>query len=306
VSTLKEDLSELSSALPAIPDEVAGLEQHTQELADAASALFQWVDQERQEVATLLTAARDTMASFTHQIEALEKRLEDSVAATEKEWSDGHAHLTDGEHALETAGHQLDPARADLFRTLAEAGTKVDQASADGEATTKHLVTAAQDGHDRIVAASGEVAHQQGELYELLEATKTSLNEARHSFLARVEQFVTHAVHEIDSLFDHLRDRLSEYVDLAGHQSGKVFIPYEAIIRDKLAPSLHEIGGRAGLAAETARIALETLAAGARSQEEALARARDTLENALEQVDATAAPLHDAVKQIHETLLEMR
>lgn len=305
MTTLEEDLAELSDVLPRVPDELTGLGQSARDLAGAASAMLAEVAAAHQEISGLLTHVRNMLPGLTVLVEAHDKRLEFSLTGAEKAWADGHGQLVDGEHALETAGQQVDAARTDLIRALFEAATEVDQASADGEAAIDRIESTARAGHDRIQAAAGAVTDQVGVLRALLERTKESLHEASQDLMDDVKVFCENADQESRNVLNHLMDRQEQY---SGHLEdvGKEVASGTEGHRLVLARRLDAVSALVGLSGAKLRLELDALAAGARSQQDAVAKARGGLNETVGGLREAAAPLPGAIQEIHEAVLRMR
>ena len=209
--TLKEDLTELSDVVPRVPEDVNGLRQSAQHLADEAATLLGEAGAARQDVANLLTHVRNTLPGYTVQVETLDKRLEDVLAAAEKSWTEASGHIDDGEKTLQTAAEHVDAARNDLLRALFEAGTNVDQASSDGETAIDHVETIANEGADRIKAAATELTEQVATMETHLTQVHESLTESCSVFVERVTAFVNAITFDAGFLFDRLKAMGGEY-----------------------------------------------------------------------------------------------
>ena len=305
MSTLEEDLAELSDVLPRLPDELTSLGQSAHHLAGAASTLLAEVATARQETAGLLAHLRNMLPGLTVLVEAHGKGLESSLAGAETAWADGHGQLVDGEHTLAAAEQQVDTARTDLMRALFEAATEVDQASADGEAAIDRIESTARDGHDRIQAAAGAVTDQVGALRALLERTKESLREASQDLMDRVKLFRENAEFDTRVLFDHLMLRQEQYSDHLEDVDRELVSGTEAVSL-ALARRLDAVGTLVRLNGAKLRLELDALAAGALAQRDAVAKARGGLNETLGGLRESAAPMPGAIQEIRAAVLRMR
>src|SRR5829696_4017698 len=122
MSTLKDDLAELSDVLPKLPVEVTAVVEAAQELDASAQTLLGAVGSGRQEMQTLLSHVQSALPDFQVQLELMEKRLETAVAAVEKAWNEADDKIEESEKALEAKGEELNTERTELMAVLFEAG----------------------------------------------------------------------------------------------------------------------------------------------------------------------------------------
>jgi chromosome segregation ATPase len=306
MSTLEQDLAELSDALPLLPAEVTALGGSAGTLEAAAETLLSEVGAGRQELESLLTHVRNALPGFTVQVEAIDKRLETTLEAVEKAWSEADDQLEEGEKALAARGEEVDTERAELLKVLFEAGTKVDQASADGDAAVDRLESAARDAQARVKTAADTVTTRVAALGTMLEQTTTAMADAAQVFMERITLFVDNANFDTDVLLDHLAHRLGQYTGNVEALGKEVETRVDAILNAGSARTYDNIREPLLTAGEEVRIAVERLAATASTQQESLAKGLDAHDAALTDVKQAAEPLPAGVEQIHNTVLSIR
>ena len=306
MSTLEQDLAELSDVLPLLPAEVTALGESAGTLEAAAETLLADVGAGRQELESLLTGVRNALPGFTVQVEVIDKRVETTLEAVEKAWSDADDLLEEGEKALATRGEEVDTERAELLKVLFEAGTKVDQASAEGEAAIDRLESAARDAHTRVKTAADAVTARVAALGTMLEQTTQAMADATEVYLERVTLFVDNANFDTGVLLDHLEHRLGQYTGHLEELGKEVDTRVSAILTDGSKRTYDNVREPLLTAGEELRIAVERLAATASTQREALAKGLDAHDAALADVKHVAEPLPAGVQQIHTTVLSIR
>jgi uncharacterized phage infection (PIP) family protein YhgE len=306
VEAMKAEFGELSDVVPLLPDEVNEMRQSAQHLADAAATLHNETDAARQDVANLLAHVRNTLPGFTVQADGLEKRLEASLDAAEKAWTEGSGHIEDGETAVKTAAEAVDGARQELMRALFDAGTRVDQASADGEAAIDHLEAVATDGAARVKAAALELSDQVDTLEIRLEHVRESVTESCELLQQRMKQFVDSVSFDIGVLLDRLgagKDgytaHVTEVANAVESAVGEALNTLGKRVRESVAAPL-------GLATENARIEIERLAAAASTQKEAVVKALHEHTETMSELKQAAEPMGRGIDEIHEAVVRMR
>jgi ABC-type transporter Mla subunit MlaD len=304
--TLKEDLTELSDVVPRVPEDVNELRQSANTLANEAAELLGETAAARQDVASLLAHVRNTLPGYTVQVETLDKRLEDALAAADKSWAEGGGHIDDGEKTLQTAAEHADSARSDLMGALFEAGTKVDQASSDGERAIEHLETTANEGADRIKAAATALTSQVATLETHLEQVHESLRDACELYLERVKQFVDSVHFDAGVLFDRLKAREEQYATHLQEVGGELESGTEAVMTALAKRVTAAVTEPLGLAGENLRIDVERLAVAAASQQTALVKSLEGHNTALGDLKEAAEPMARGVGEIHEAVVRMR
>jgi chromosome segregation ATPase len=305
MTTLEDDLAELSEALPHLPDEVNGLGQAAHDLEAAAHTLRDNVAQSRQEVTSLLNHVRNTVPGFTVLVEGLEQRLGAALDGVDKAWTEDHGHLDEGEHALGAAAGQVDSARTELMTALHDAATKVDQASAEGDAATDRVEAAARDGREKIHAAAAAVTDQAGQLRAALEKSKSAFEEAGVALLDRFKIFKDNAEFDTGVLIDHVLHRQGQYTSHLEEVEKQFGSQTDALMMTLGARISDQVSQPVGLASENFRIEVERLAADAATRKEAVVKARETLNHSVADLKQAAAPLPAAMEEIHQASLQV-
>jgi len=306
VDQLKEDFTELSNVVPLVPDQVNTLRESAQRLADEAASLHGETEAARQDVAATLAHVRNTLPGFTVQVEALDKRLEGALAGVDAAWTEGSGHVDDGEAALKTAAEGADSARTDLMRALFEAGTTVDQATAEGDALIGKLEAAANDGADRIKTAVDGLAQQLNTLETHLEHTAKGLSESCDVFLERVQQFVDSVLFDTGYLIDHLIARAGQYTAHLTEVAGPVESGTETAVTGIGTRVTEAVKDPLTLAAENLRIEVERLAAAATSQQEAVVKELAAHNEALAELKEAVVPMERGIGEIREAVVRLR
>lgn len=306
VEAMKAEFGELSDLVPLLPDEVNEMRQSAQHLADAAATLQNETGAARQDVANLLAHVRNTLPGFTVQADTLEKRLQASLDGAGKAWTEGSGHIEDGEAAVKTAAEAVDTARQDLMRELFDAGTRVDQASSDGEAVIDHLETVATEGTARIKAAALELSDQVDTLEIHLEHVRESVTESCDLLQQHMKQLVDSVNFDIGVLLDRVTTSKDGYTSHVTEVATAVESAAEAALTALGQRVREHVTATLGLAAENARIEIERMAAAATSQQEALVKALHEHAEALGELKQAAEPMARGVDEIHQAVARMR
>jgi hypothetical protein len=306
MSTLKEDLTELSDVLPLLPAEVTALNQSALELVAASATLLAEVRAGREDLESLLAHVRDALPGFTSEVEILDQRLEGALDGMEKAWTEADDHLEEGEKALAAGGEQVNTEHADLLKALAEAGTKIDQASADGEAVIDRVEAAARDGQARIKTAADAVSAKAAALNAVLGSTTEAMTEASQAFQDRVSRFVENARVETDATLDHFEDGWKQYTQHLEVVAKEVEPRADAIVMEAGRRTADNVRQPLVAAAEAFRIALERLVKEAADQQEAVARARGEQRGALDRVVEALDPILTGIQQIDDAARHIR
>jgi hypothetical protein len=303
---LKEDLNELSSMLPLVPEEVNQMRQSAHHLSEAAAHLLAEAASARQAADGLLPQAQATLAAFSTLADGLEKRLTAAVERAEAAWAQGSNYVEQAEDLVQAAGEDVNAARAELMQALFDGGTTVDQASADGEAAIDAIEAAASDGAGRIEAALAALTGQLGDLEEAMERTRDTLTHSCEVFVERIKPQLVNSVHfDAGAFFDEMTARQDKYTAHLTELGQQVQSGAEAVVADFQA-KLEAITSPLRLAAENLRIELESLGATAATQRESVAKALDGHDQAMEELLEAKEPLPRGIAQIHEAVLRLR
>jgi hypothetical protein len=239
-------------------------------------------------------------------MELLEKRLETAMAGVEKAWSEADDHLEEGEKEVQTRGEELNTERTELLKALFEAGTRVDQATAEGEAAVNRVEAAAQDAATRIKTAADAVTDKVASLKALLEKTTQSLEDSGEAFLERMTRFVDNGKFDTDVLLDHLSHRLGQYTAHLEDVAKDVESKADAVVLAAGQRTTDTIQKPLVGAAEDFRVAAEALAATASSEQATLVKAVAAHDEALGDVKEAVAPMKTGIQEIHEAVVRMR
>jgi hypothetical protein len=303
---LKEDLNELSTMLPLLPEEVNQMRQSAHHLSEAATHLLAEAGASRQAADALLPQAQTTLAGFTTLADSLEKRIEAAAERAEAAWTQGSNYVEQGEDLVQAAAEDVDAARTELMQALFDGGTAVDQASANGETAIDAVEAAANDGATRIAAAVAAVTGELSELQETVERTRDTLTHSCELFVERIKpQFVNSAHHQAGYLFDRLAARQDQYTAHLTQLAQQVQSGVEGVVTE-LQTKLEAITSPLRLAAEDLRIELESLGATAATQREAVAKALDSHDQAVDELVEAKEPLPRGIEQIHDAVLRLR
>lgn len=303
---LKEDLNELSTMLPLLPEEVNQMRQSAHHLSEAATHLLAEAGAARQAADGLLPQAQATLAGFTTLTDALEKRLTAAVERAEAAWTQGSNYVEQAEDLVQAAAEDVNAARTELMQALFDGGTTVDQASADGEAAIDAIEAAASDGATRIEAAVSTLTGQLSDLQEAMERTRDTFTQSCEVFVEQVKPKLVNSVHfDAGAFFDEMAARQDRYTAHLTELAQQVQSGVEAVVTD-FQSRLEAITSPLRLAAENLRIELESLGATAATQREAVAKALDGHDQAVEELTEAKEPLPRGIQQIHDAVLRLR
>lgn len=306
MSDLKEDLAELSDVLPKLPAEVTAAVEAAQELDAAAQTLLDAVGHGRQEMQGLLAHVQNALPDFTVQVEMMEKRLETALEVAEKAWNEADDAIEESEKALEAKGEELSTERTELLAVLFEAGTRVDQASADGDAAVDRLEAAAKDGQARVKAAADALTAKAAALGAQIKETTEAIEEAGQVFLDRVTTFVDNGRFDTDVLLDHLEHRMKQYTAHLESVTKEVESRGDAIVLAASKRTTENVRQPLIEEGEKFRTALEAMASNASEHQDTLVKVLAGHEEALEEVKQAAAPVPNGIMEIHEAVVRMR
>lgn len=158
--TLQEDLEELQSTLPGLVVEagrrLGELEEAKQALETALSFLQSVELGLRSRVGLTEKAAEQLLG----QVDALQAALESAMTALAGSWAACDQHLAASSQSLLAAADGVPTALEALHSALTAGGERIDEASADGEATVELLESESGAARDAVSsAAAGIVAH---------------------------------------------------------------------------------------------------------------------------------------------------
>lgn len=298
---MKEDLSTLSDTVPLVTKSVTQAVEAAEALEQAAEALLQDVDEARQEVASHLNKVRDALPTLVVQIEIDTGRIGTAGDDASKAWDETHDAWGTAQDRLEKEAEEVLAARLELQGHLTEAGTKVDQSQAEGEAAVDALETEAQEAETKLAAAAQAVGEEVNELKQFMDIARSSLKDACATLAQRLLSLGEELEREAEQIIEDLKtkkeaqlDETKEQLgDLSGEARSEVEITGDRAQRTAVTP-VTEAGDDLG-------VELERLSANTEKGEETLRREGLELAQALSQVETEAGRLPEGIRQIDET-----
>jgi predicted nucleic acid-binding Zn-ribbon protein len=298
--SLKEDLQTLSDAIPLLGKNMPEVLHGAEALETAAQELQTDVDAARAEVAAQLTMLHDALPGLAVHVEADEKRLAEAGTAVTDAWQKAAQEL---ERDGEQVANQVDDVMGEvhgLREVLAEAGTRIDQSQAVGEAALARLQHDAQEAGQRLHAALQAMQTEVGNFHSFTDTARQQLTAAAGALLSRLMTISSDAQSGAQEAMETFKAKGGAHKEAA---HGVVSAISQQIM-DKVdgvgGQIEHDVTTPVGEEAEGLRNELERLGAGAGKHEEALAKHGQVLETALEQAKGEVGPVRAGIGQIQE------
>jgi len=298
MSTLEDDLRELSDLLPGIPGEATAASQSAAALVAAAAPL-------QHEVEGLGGAAHDAVRVTSQLGQAFAKHANELAQALRADVAEATGSWTTARHAIEEAADKtfiaaiaLSEPKAALLHTMDAHGHAIEGAIAQGDAVRTRL------DHATIAAKNGTHEHvltlrQESTAYHDMLKAVPRLNDAADEIQARARELHDEIAEAATALHESLTQKAKELEDA---------------LRQSLATFTAELEGQRTLVRDTvqddvakpldqaADAVVQSLAALAKSVEERdrrLVDLRAQLGQKLGQVEHTAQRIPDGVRDIH-------
>jgi len=298
--SLKEDLQALSDAVPLLGKNVADVVHGAEALEAAAQELLHEVDAARDEVATQLAALHDALPGLAAQVEENERHLEDAGTAVTDAWHKAGPEL---EKNGEQVANQVDEVMSEvhsLREILAEAGTRVGQSQAAGEAALARLQHDAQEAGQRLHAALETMQTEVSSFHSFADAAKQQLTTAAQALWSRSKMISSETHSGAQEALDAFHAKGSAHKD-ATHDVASSLSQQLMDKVDAAGGQLeHDVGAPIGETAAALHNELERLGAGAARHEEELAKRGQALEATLEQAKGEVGPVRASIGQIQD------
>lgn len=298
--TTEEDLRTLSDLVPLLAKKVSDSHDAAEALEAAAVALQHEVEEARHEAASRLAAVQGALPDLVVQVDIEEKSLKDADTALAGAWHAAEPRLAQsGADVLKQSQDVVTGAQA-LRAALAEAGTKVDQVQAIGEAALAKLAHDAEETEKKIEEALHSLEGEVEKFKQATHAAHEAITEAARELLAVLTQTIGHADTALTEALDDMDAKTS------AHQTAAQDL-FEAIagdVMDKVdaaGPELeHDVTTPLAEAATSLRGDLETLGHTAGAQEKELEQHGQALEQALGEMKAQTGIVPAGVVEINE------
>jgi chromosome segregation ATPase len=299
MSTLEEDLRELSDLLPGLPGEAEAASHAATALATATTPLLA-------EVAALHDSAHEAVGvtsqlgqAFAKHASELEEQLRTALTEANASWGAARQAI---EHAAEetfASALGMTQAKTALESALETGAAGLNGNIADGDAALARLqhvaATAKQGVHDASAAVHTEAVGVHGIL-----AMVAELNAATDALQARITelqgQIAASAGHLHEALVKKTHD-VGEAMQQALATLGAELDDQRSLTHDHLHDGVAKPLGAEGDAAHQALVSLGT-SAGERDRQ--LVDARATFAQAFAELEESAARIPDTIHEIHE------
>jgi hypothetical protein len=298
IDQLQQDLNTLSDTVPLLAKGVTDALQEAQSLENAATELLQEISEARQEASVHLNKLRDALPALVVQLDADEKRLVAAGDEVEKAWSDARAALTAAEERLESEADDLMSSRLQLHQAVAEAGTKVDQSTAIGDAAIDRIEQESQESQKELEAASDQVTDQVKNLRAFLDTAESSMSAACDALLKRLTGLGQRLEQEATSIVEGLDQKFQDHISAVQATLGDMIQTVDDGVRDAADRSertMSEPVDEAGLELKTE---LERISAGAGKLDSELRQQDQAFDQALLEAEAEASAVPEGIRQI--------
>lgn len=299
MSTPEEDLGLLGDLVPLLAKKVADA-QHSAEALEAAVTQFQQeVEEARHEAQTHLTEVQGTLPQLATQVETENMALKDAETALNGAWHDAEPRIAAAaEAALAPVADVVSHAH-DLQAAIAEAGTRIDQSQATGEAALNKLAQDCQAAEQRISDALAALDKE----YEQLAHTVTETVEAIANAASNYEAALTIAISHCDAALEGALDEMDHKTTAFKGSSPAL---YEAL-GGKIMEKVDALDGELEQAVTTPVTEAETelehelelLGATADTWGEELEQHNQQLQQAIEEVKQEAGSMPEGIGEIN-------
>src|SRR5262245_17612439 len=209
MSTTEEDLRTLSDLVPLLAKKMSETHDAAEALEAAAVALQHEVEEARHDASSRLAAAQGALPDLVVQVEIEEKSLEDAETALAGAWHAAEPKLAQsGDDAVKQA-HDVVTHAQELRAALAEAGTKVDQVQALGEAALAKLAQDAQETEKKVEAALQSLEGEVEKFKQSAHSAHEAITEAARELLAVLTQAIGHADTALTETLDDMDAKTS-------------------------------------------------------------------------------------------------
>jgi hypothetical protein len=303
--TTEEDLSTLSDLVPLLAKKIEDAHAAAESLEAAATTLQHEVDEARNEAASRLAALQDALPGLVVQVEVEEKALKEADAALLEAWHEAAPKLARSGEAIVTQAHDVVTHAQELRTALAEAGTKIDQTQALGEAALAKLAQDAQEAEKRVEAALHTLEAEIEGFKQSTHAVGDAISSAARDLLAVLTEATGHADSALAEALDDMEAKATAHTQ-AAHD---LFEALSSDLMDKVDAAgqelEHDVTTSLTEAGTHLRGDLTVLGATAGEQEKELEQHAHALEAALTSVKAEAEVVPAGVAEINEAAQRM-
>jgi archaellum component FlaC len=207
VAATEEDLKLLADLVPLLAKKLTDAQQSAEALESAVTQFQHDVDEARQEAASRLTDMQDALPALAVQAEAEEKALKDAETALIGAWHEAEPRLAAaGEAALAPVADIISHTH-DLQAALAEAGTRIDQSQAMGEAALAKLGQDCHAAEQRIQAALQALEKEAHQLEHSAQEAIAAVTSAATNFEAALTMANGHCDAALEKALQEMDDK---------------------------------------------------------------------------------------------------
>jgi F0F1-type ATP synthase membrane subunit b/b' len=214
--------------------------------------------------------------------------------------------MSAAEHKLETEVERVLEARQHLEEALAQAGTRIDQSGAEGDAAIDRLEEDARHVGERLEAAVQAVSDQFAHLKDFLDATRASLTEASNTLVTRLNLAAQNLEGEAAHILEDLAEKSREHVEQARARFEGVGEHVVVSLNEVAESGQRTLIAPIGEATLDLRTAIERVSASAEKHEESLRQHNQGFTQAFAQVEEEAAQIPEAIRKIDAVAQELR
>lgn len=229
-ATTDEELRLLSDLVPLLAKKVTDARQAAEALETATTQFQHEADEAQLDAASRLTELQAALPNLVTQVEGAKTALETAGTAMIGAWHEAEPRLaTSGEEMLKQAAAVI-PHAHDLQAALAEAGTRIDQLQAIGDAALAKLAQHCQEAEQRLQTALQALEKEVQQLTQSAEAAAEALATAAGSFNSALANAAERAEMAVEGGLEEMGNKANAhkgaaeplFASLAGKLMGKV------------------------------------------------------------------------------------
>jgi hypothetical protein len=305
MTSLKENLSALSSTLPDIPSALGELVEEGQRLSGAVTDFLNALAEKEAQAAAMLGEVEQALAGVEQRGESERIRLEEQLTEFEK---CVNGNLTDLENDQEDLTQRVEAAGtavAGLKDALVEAGTSARAAEEEVARQLGELKEAAHDGERELYDACEEVAREAEALEQGVDEAGRMLRQALEGLGKRVQDLAQQAGQRVERTRQKLQELQSAHEAEVAEQGSRLDEGRQVLLgemQDRAARELEQpVAAPAQAALDViAELKAEGLAAAAGCRE-----GGETVEALLGGLRAATRPLPQAIEAVRRAAVQV-